>query len=176
MDGQREYGASTFIRRWAPRLRLRFGARACAFDLACGTGRHTRILDQAGFETFAVDVSEARISRLREAAPTSQRVHAWVADLDRIVLPPERFHVVVGTNYLHRGLWPKIRHAVMPGGVLVYETFTMAQLARAFGPRSPDHLLQPRELCDVVPGWAIDFYEEVDAPVAMARLVARKPA
>lgn len=168
--------ASRFVEQWVPRLRHRLGDRSCALDLACGAGRHARLLAMAGFETFAVDVSETRVSRIRSHATTSRPIHAWVADLERIELPVERFHLVLGTNYLQRSLWPSMKRAVTLGGFLVYETFTVAQLARGVGPRSIDHLLQPGELRDVVPGWAIEWYQEVDAPVATAQLVARKPA
>ena len=57
---------------------------------------------------------------------------------------------------------------------MIYETFTIAQLSLGTGPKSPDHLLRPGELRSMFGGWKILFYEEVDAPEAVARLVAQR--
>jgi hypothetical protein len=44
---------------------------------------------------------------------------------------------------------PAIVEAVAPGGVLIYETFTIAQAARG-RPRNPAFLLNPGELPELV--------------------------
>ena len=92
-----------------------------------------------------------------------------------MVLPADRFDVVLGTRYLQRDLWPALRRAVKPGGFLVYETYTVDQLARGCGPRSADHLLHPTELRDIALGWPLEYYSERDDGAALARLVARRP-
>ena len=50
----------------------------------------------------------------------------------------------------------------------------MNQRALGFGPKSADHLLEPGELRRRFDGLDILFYEEVSAPEAVARLVARQ--
>jgi hypothetical protein len=64
---------------------------------------------------------------------------------------------------------------VTPGGFVLYETFTVGQITRGFGPTSPEHLLHPGELERAFAGWHIVFSEEQDEPSSMARLVAQKP-
>ena len=59
---------------------------------------------------------------------------------------------------------------------MIYETFTVLQRALGVGPTSPDHLLEPGELRELFGGWEVLFYEEVAAPEAVARIVARRPA
>jgi len=59
---------------------------------------------------------------------------------------------------------------------VLYETFTTAQRALGSGPTSPDHLLEPGELRRVFEGFDVLFYEEVTAPEAIARIVARSRA
>ena len=59
---------------------------------------------------------------------------------------------------------------------MIYETFTVAQLAHSTGPRSPDHLLRPGELRAAFDGWELCHDEECTAPAGVARLVARKRA
>jgi len=48
------------------------------------------------------------------------------------------------------------------------------QRALGTGPTSPDHLLEPGELRRFFDGWDVVFSEEVAAPAALARIVARK--
>lgn len=141
-----------------------------------GRGRHALLLARAGFRVFGVDshfaaVAEAVGEARRERLP----LLGWCADVTAHPIPKERFDAVVVTRFLDRGLFAAIRDAVAPGGVVVYETFTTAQLALGTGPRSPAHLLMPGELRAAFADFDVTFYEEVNAPEAVARIVARKP-
>lgn len=166
---------SPFVMEWMERLGAERPSRRRAFDVAMGRGRHTIELARAGFRTFGVDV---RFDAVRDATIATTAAgfvcHCWCADLTQHPLPRERFELVVVARYLQRDLFPSIRAAVVPGGVVLYETFTTAQLALGVGPRSPEHLLEPGELRQHFEGFEILFYEEVSAPEAVARLVARR--
>ena len=56
---------------------------------------------------------------------------------------------MVVTNYLWRALFPALKAAVAPGGLLIYETFAQAHAALG-RPRRPEFLLRPGELIDVL--------------------------
>ena len=148
-----------------------------ALDVAMGRGRHTWALARAGFKTFGVDrdIESLRVARI-QARHQNLNVRLWATDLEDGVLPTSHFDVLVCTRYLQRHLFPVLRGAVKPGGVVLYETFTVLQLQYETGPRSRDHLLEPLELRRAFDGWAILDYEEVSQPEAVARLAARKPA
>lgn len=170
---------SPFARQWVPYVATALGlplTRRCALDLAMGEGRHALLLAGAGFVTFGVDQSLERLqaaqTRIRQEAFT---VGQWAADLDTYPLPRERFDLLFCTRFLLRSRWEELRRLVAPGGFVVYETFTTAQIRLGFGPSSPDHLLRPGELRLAFADWHVAFSEEVDAPAGMARLVARKP-
>ena len=49
-------------------------------------------------------------------------------------------------RFLFRPLAPAISAALAPGGLLLYETFTVAQRALGSGPRRAEFLLEPGEL------------------------------
>ncbi len=126
-------------------------------DLACGGGRHTRRLLDAGYLVTAVDRDLSRVADLAEDA----RVHLIEADLeaDPWPLEGESFAGVVVTDYLWRPLFPKIFASVAEGGVLIYRTFAQGQ-ERYGRPRRPAYLLAPGELRDLVPeGWQELAYE-----------------
>ena len=85
-------------------------------------------------------------------------------------------------RYLHRPLMPAIRQSLLPGGILLYETFTVDQ--PAFGrPKNPDYLLRHGELQAYFGDWNILHYfegvrgkPETGDQQAIAQIVAQKPA
>jgi SAM-dependent methyltransferase len=114
-------------------------------DVACGHGRHARWLAAAGHAVTAVDHDAVLLAPLAGLAATLQ------ADLeaDPWPLPGRQFDAVVVTNYLWRPLFPALKAAVAPGGLLIYETFALAH-ASLGRPRRPEFLLRPGELIDVL--------------------------
>jgi len=140
-----------------------------------GRGRHAIPLARAGFRTFGVDRRlDAVQSAVAAARGQGLTILGWCADLTVTPLPPSRFAVVVVTRYLQRDLFAALRQTTAPGGFVLYETFTRAQRALGVGPTSPDHLLEPEELRGCFSGFDVLFYEEVLAPEAVARIVARR--
>jgi tellurite methyltransferase len=174
---------SAFVESWIARLaadpdqrRERPERRRRALDIAMGRGRHALVLARHGFDTFGVDCSHGAVREAMDAAARDElRVRGWCADLTVAPLPAAGFDLIVVARYLQRDLFGRLRDALAPGGSVIYETFTVAQLAHGRGPTSPDHLLRPGELRDAFAGWELLFYEEVDAPDAVARLVGRRP-
>jgi SAM-dependent methyltransferase len=127
---------------------------SAALDLACGGGRHARLLLDRGWRVTAVDRDTSGVADLR-GDPRAEIVQA---DLEGAPWPllddggrDRRFGAVVVTNYLWRALLPRIVAAVAPGGMLVYETFARGN--ERFGkPSNPDFLLADGELLEAVRG------------------------
>ena len=117
-------------------------------DLACGAGRHTRLLLRLGHPVLAVD----RDTKWLENIAGANGLTVLQTDLESEHGAPAeiagaKFAGVVVINYLHRPLMPWIAGAIKVGGVLIYETFAMGN--EKFGhPRNPDFLLRPAELQD----------------------------
>ena len=175
---------SPFIARWAPRLFAEFGPHGRALDVATGRGRHALCLAAAGLRVTGLDIQldalmtagqEGRASREGQAGLVGNGSLALACvDLTRYPLPRERFEVVVVSRYLDRALFASLREALVPGGILLYETFTERQLQHGRGPRSRAHLLEPGELRMLVRGMYVLFDEEVSEPDALARIAARR--
>jgi len=172
---------------WSPLL-----PRGRALDLACGTGRHALLLAGLGLSVTAVDWSgtaleilenRARkirlpVSRVSAAAlgeSSSRGIRLLQANLEEFVLPDNSFSVILCFHYLQRSLFPQIVRALRPGGLLLFETNTRAQLNYSSGPRNPAHLLELGELRTAFPGLHVLFYRELNAGQGIASLVAQKP-
>lgn len=129
---------SDWVARFAPLI-----PHGEVLDLACGAGRHARLLAALGHAVLAVDRDAGMLAKA--AGP---RIGTLRVDLESGAAWPfeaGRFTGIVVTNYLHRPLFPLILASLAPGGILIYETF--AQGNGHFGkPSSPDFLLEPGEL------------------------------
>ena len=176
-DHRHDDPPSPFVVRWSTDLVVSLPPRRRALDVAMGRGRHAHLLADAGYSVFGVDW---QIDAVRAAAARTRpgRLHSWVADLTSHPLPRETFELIVVSRYLQRDLFPAIAAALVPGGAVVYETFTTRQRALGWGPKSPDHLLEPGELQMRLKrdaGLIELFSEETAAPEAVARFVGRRP-
>jgi SAM-dependent methyltransferase len=163
-----------------------------ALDLACGTGRNTLLLAGRGQHVTAVDWSGAaleileteartlavtvhRVRGLHPAGRTSRRgIETVQADLEEISIPAGSYDLILCIKYLQRSLFPQICRALRPGGVLLFETYTRAQLEFEGGPRHPDHLLEAGELRIAFPELCVLFYRELRAEQGIASLAAQK--
>lgn len=157
---------STWVQRWAPLI----PAGGCVLDLACGGGRHAAYLAGLGHAVVAVDRDLSLAAPLRDIPGIDWRQ----ADLESGVwsLSGETFSGVVVTNYLHRPLFDLLLGALEPGGVLIYETFSLGQ-AKYGRPRNPAHLLLPGELLELCRGrLRVLAYEDVEE-VEQRRCVQR---
>jgi SAM-dependent methyltransferase len=157
---------SDWVVRWAPLL-----TRGRVLDLACGGGRHARLLAGLGQEVTAVDREPQSLAPIRFVQADLEGGAPWP-------LGEERFDGIVVTNYLHRPLFPLIERALAPDGVLIYETF-MAGNERYGKPSNPAFLLRPGELWDAFRSLHIIAFEQgVDRrpkPAMRQRLCARRP-
>ncbi len=167
--------------------------RGPALDLACGAGRHTLLLAERGQHVTAVDQSSVALNKLEAASRAARlpvrRINAWKkysrpihqgielleADLEGIELPEESFDLILNIRYLQRSLFPQMCLALRPGGVLLFETYTRAQLEFDGGPRNPVHLLESDELRTAFLALRVLFYRELRAGQGIASLVAQKP-
>ncbi len=149
-----------------------------ALDVASGSGRNARWLAAQGFRTLAIDRDPMSIAGIRRLAEDGRLpLRAEVVDLETggATLPVSAFDVVVVVHYLHRPLFPSLKAALRPGGILVYETFTRAQ-ARRGKPTNPAFLLEPGELRALVAPLQILFEREGDFEGKMlSSVIAARP-
>ena len=160
---------------WITRFAYLLPSGGKVLDLACGGGRHSRFLLQAGYQVTALDRDLSGVADLTGVAG----VTLLESDLEKgqpFVLAGQRFDGVVVTNYLYRPLMPALVATVAPGGALLYETFALGN--ERFGrPSNPDYLLAPGELlAAVAEHLRVVAYEDVilssPRPAAVQRIAA----
>ena len=150
-------------------------------DLACGRGRHTLAAAAAGIRVVGIDRNRAYLAELREAAAQRESavetLRADIEDPTEIPLRSRCCGAVLVFRYLHRPLIPAIARVLAPGGLLIYETFTVHQRTLGTGPRNLDYLLEPGELPELVSELEVlDYWEGLSGgadPAHVARVVAQ---
>ena len=160
---------------WVTRFATAIPKAGQVLDLACGGGRHSRLLLGLGYEVLAIDRDTSRIKDLAD------RCEIVTSDLEAPGSDPlggRTFACIVVTNYLYRPLLARLPDLLLPGGLLIYETFALGN--ERFGkPSNPNFLLKPGELLEAVHGrLRVLAYEdlilEIPRPAALQRIAARK--
>ncbi len=147
-------------------------------DLACGRGRHALLLAASGFEVHAIDSDPEKI---RTLAVVSQRLglslETQVFDLEGEdpSLPDHEYAAILGFHYLHRPLFPALVEGLEPGGLLLYETFTVKQAERG-RPSDPRFLLELGELLQLIQPLEVLSHREGDFHGRMVSAVAARKA
>lgn len=150
-------------------------------DLACGTGRNGLLLAQHGIHVVFADRSASALDIVKKSlSDNALPGRIWQIDLEKANSRPlanHKYSAILGFRYLHRPLFAAIRKAVEPGGLVIYETFTVEN--RRFGrPDNPDFLLQRGELKTIFEDWELIHYFEGIRPNpdrGIAQIVVRKP-
>ena len=123
-------------------------------DLACGGGRHTRLLLDAGFEVWSLDKDLSLLEPLSllgahcfqydlEAKPVGDEI----GDKENWPFETNIFSAIIVTNYLYRPLLSNLTLSLKDDGILIYETFAKGN--EVYGrPKNPEFLLQAGELIE----------------------------
>ncbi|MHB1358051.1 MAG: class I SAM-dependent methyltransferase [Rhodocyclaceae bacterium] len=164
--------ASPWIVRFAPLI----PAGSEVLDLACGSGRHSRLLAGMGLQVEAVD----RDADVLAGLAGIEGIETRCADLEGGPWPyyGRGFDAIVVTNYLFRPLLPNLFGCLNEGGLLIYETFMVGN--ERFGkPSNPVYLLRSGELLDLVRNrLRVLAFEQGEVaeprPAVIQRIVARR--
>jgi SAM-dependent methyltransferase len=155
---------SAWVARWAPLMPPAQGRQV--LDLACGSGRHVRLLAGLGHAVVALD-RDAQALAASAGPGVTTVLHDLEAPGAAWPFAPGSLAGIVVTNYLHRPLFGRIADALAPDGMLIYETFARGN--EIFGkPSNPDFLLNPGELLELAArgGLRVLAYEDgvIDLP------------
>jgi SAM-dependent methyltransferase len=136
-----------------------------ALDIAAGNGRNSLFLARQGFVVDAVDIADVGLAQFAGKHPG---IHTICADLD-----------IVNIKYLNQRLFPFIQEGLVPGGVLIFETFLGSPNRAKNQPKCREYLLRKNELVQAFSSLKIILYKEAegtdhDEAVCLASLVGIK--
>lgn len=130
-----------------------------ALEIACGLGGNARFLARCGLKTDAWDISDNALTVLNNYASLNQLpITPLITDLEQMLLPYQKYDVIVVSRYLDRTLCKQLVQALKPNGLLFYQTFLGPVQASA--PSNPDFYLQTGELVKLFKDLRCEVYGE----------------
>lgn len=167
-------------------------AQGRALELCAGEGRNGVWLAQRGLQVTSVDGSAVGLAKAEELArQRGTSLRTVVSDLAAYDVAAERWDVIVSISaHLPRLLRQQIHaacvRALVPGGLLVLEAYTPAQVARGTGgPRDPEMCMTLEGLRQELAGLSFLHGVECDREIhegkwhggvsSVVQVVARKP-
>lgn len=140
-----------------------------ALDLACGRAGNAQFLAKLGFEVDALDISSVVIEGLKAFVKKEKlSIKCILRDIESInndsnAIDTDRFDkqydVIVVSYFLNRELFPQIKAALKPNGLLFYQTWSQLK-ADETGPNNPKFRLASGELLKLCDGLQPIMYRE----------------
>jgi len=133
--------------------------RGTGLEIACGLGGNARFLARCGLKVEAWDLSDNALTVLNNYASAHHLpIQPTIADMEQMLLPYQKYDVIVVSRYLQRDLFKQLEQALKPNGILIYQTFLAPVQDNA--PRNPDFYLQTGELIKRCPNLRTEVYGE----------------
>ncbi len=135
-----------------------------ALDLACGRAGNSQLLSKLGFAVDAVDISSVVIEGLENlVAQGNLNIECILRDVESTSndggLPDKKYDVIVVSYFLNRELFPQIKTALKPNGLLFYQTWSQLRVDEV-GPNNPNFRLASGELLELCDGLKPVLYRE----------------
>jgi tellurite methyltransferase len=150
-----------------------------ALEVACGGGRNAVWLAQRHWSVTGCDISLEGLRKARSlASERGVKIDLICADLE--TAPPFRtqalglFDVILCFFYLERSLFPFLKEALKPGGLMVYKTYTVDQKRMSDRPMRNAFLLKPQELLHAFQEFRVLYYQEFVRGRGVAQMIAQK--
>jgi tellurite methyltransferase len=131
-------------------------------DMGMGEGRNAVFLAQKGYKVTGVDISSVAVKKSYLLAQEfGVKIKAVVASLKEYKIQPNSFDAIVCFYYVDRTLVEKMKSWLRPGGVLIYEAFTLREkLQKKITGTSDEEYLAEEELLTLFSGMRVLKYQE----------------
>lgn len=147
-------------------------------DMGMGEGRNAVFMAQKGHNVTGIDISSVAVKKAYMLAKEFKvRIKGVVASLEKYKIPDESFDAIICFYYVDRSLISKIQKWLRPGGVLIYEAYTLRQKDKMDFRKEPDsYFLKPQELLTMFPTMQVLKYEEpLHEKNYRASIILKKP-
>jgi tellurite methyltransferase len=145
----------TLVEDWLPSLPV-----GKALDVACGAGRNSILLAQAGYQVDAIDISHEGLNLARQKAENQDLGINWIEhDLDEPYQFDSDYDLIIVLWYVNLALITRLCGCLTPGGYLLCEEHLSTD-QEVIGPGSLNFRVAPGVLRDAVSGVGVQLYEE----------------
>ena len=134
-------------------------------DMGMGEGRNAVFLAQKGYKVTGIDISSVAVKKAYLLAQEfGVKIKGVVASLKEYKIQPGSYDAIICFYFVDRELLDKIHTWLKPGGVLIYEAYTLREKqrdpAKRNDPLGDTIYLRDQELLRLFPGMRVLKYEE----------------
>ncbi len=131
-------------------------------DMGMGEGRNAVFLAQKGYKVTGIDISSVAVKKAYLLAQEfGVKIKGVVASLKEYKIQPNSFDAIVCFYYVDKSLVEKIKTWLKPGGVLIYEAYTLREKSkRKRNTLDDENFLKEQELLRLFSGMRVLKYEE----------------
>ena len=129
-------------------------------DMGMGEGRNAVFLAQKGHHVTGIDISSVAVKKARFLAKEfGVKIKTVVGTLTKDKIPDASFDAIICFYYVDRELNEKIQRWLKPGGLLIYEAYTLKEYLKHKNGKI-NYFLKEKELISMFPKMDILKYEE----------------
>lgn len=135
---------------------------SAVLDMGMGEGRNAVFLAQKGHKVTGIDISSVAIKKSYLLAKEfGVKIKGVVASLESYKIPKGSFDAIICFYYVDRKLTKKMMEWLAPGGILIYEAFTIKQRSKKGHRKDPkSYYLKEQELLTMFKDMRVLKYEE----------------
>jgi len=174
-DSYHKNNPVTLLEDWLPKLPV-----GRALDVACGAGRNSVFLAQAGYQVDAIDISPEGLRRAEETAGDQGLSINWIEhDLDEPYQFDSDYDLIIIMWYVNLELITYLCDCLAPGGYLLCEEHLITDQV-VIGPSNSNFRVASGALREAIAGLDVLLYQEsIEATsegerFASARVVVKK--
>ena len=141
-------------------------------SLAEGEGRNAVFLASLGLDVLGVDASDVGLAKAQQlAASRGLSIRTEVADLASYEPPENHYGSAISIwahlpSHVRNRFYPLVERSLKPGGIILFEAYTKAQLSRSTGgPKDPDLLMDLAELVKQFPNCEPIIAQEIEREI-----------
>lgn len=134
---------------------------ATVLDLGMGEGRNAVFLAQKGYRVTGIDISSVAVKKANLLAQEfGVKIKGVVASLEQYKIQPNSYDAIICFYYVDRSLVEKMKSWLKPGGILIYEAFTLREKVAKKSSDPEDTFLKDAELLRMFGSFRVLKYEE----------------
>lgn len=134
---------------------------SAVLDMGMGEGRNAVFLAQKGYKVTGVDISSVAVKKANLLAQEfGVKIKGVVASLEQYQIPPQSYDAIICFYYVDRNLIEKMKTWLKPGGILMYEAFTIRERNKAPSVEPVSYFLKDQELLKMFGNFRVLKYEE----------------
>ena len=146
-------------------------------DIGMGEGRNAVFLATKGYKVTGIDISRVAVQKARYLAKEfGVRIDTIVKSIKELKIKPGSIDAIICFYYVDREIVKTLKKWLKPGGVIIFEAYTMNQKLINKMEGQDSYVLQEAELFDLFSNYKVLKYEEaLHRKDYIASIVAQKP-